>query len=170
MPEATPEFKQWLREAFDEMYVGQTFAFQRTFTEGDVALFCGVTGDYNPYHQDESFAAESWYGKLTIPGLLTGSMLTHIGGMLGFLATEMPFEYLAPVFAGDTSHAPLPWPRRTRRSVESWRVPASSIRMVRRCSGRGSPDFPPGSASSAKRGSGRPLPRQGCLAKVQTLG
>ena len=102
MPEATPEFKQWLREAFDEMYVGQTFAFRRTFTEGDVALFCGVTGDYNPYHQDESFAAESWYGKLTIPGLLTGSMLTHIGGMLGFLATEMSFEYLAPVFAGDT--------------------------------------------------------------------
>jgi 3-hydroxybutyryl-CoA dehydratase len=102
MPEVTPEFKQWLREAFDEMYVGQTFAFRRTFTEGDVALFCGVSGDYNPYHQDESFAAESWYGKLTIPGLLTGSMLTHIGGMLGFLATEMPFEYLAPVFAGDT--------------------------------------------------------------------
>jgi len=102
MPEATPEFKQWLREAFDEMYVGQTFAFRRTFTEGDVALFCGVTGDYNPYHQDAAFARESWYGRLTIPGLLTGSMLTHIGGMLGFLATEMSFEYLAPVFAGDT--------------------------------------------------------------------
>jgi 3-hydroxybutyryl-CoA dehydratase len=29
-------------------------------------------------------------------------MMTHIGGMLGFLATEMRFEYLAPVFAGDT--------------------------------------------------------------------
>ncbi len=29
-------------------------------------------------------------------------MLTHIGGMLGFLATEMRFEYLAPVYAGDT--------------------------------------------------------------------
>jgi 3-hydroxybutyryl-CoA dehydratase len=91
-----------LREAFDEMYVGQTFAFRRTFTEGDVALFCGVTGDYNPYYQDESFAAESWYRKLNIPGLLTNSMLTHIGGMLGFLATEVSFEYLAPIFAGDT--------------------------------------------------------------------
>jgi 3-hydroxybutyryl-CoA dehydratase len=102
MPEATPEFKRRLREAFDEMYVGQTFTFHRTFTGGDVALFCGVTGDYNPYHQDETFARESWYGQLTIPGLLTGSMLTHIGGMLGFLATEMSFAYLAPVFVGDT--------------------------------------------------------------------
>ena len=67
-----------------------------------MALFCGVTGDYNPYHQDEAFARESWYGRVTIPGLLTGSMLTHIGGLLGFLATEMSFEYLAPVFVGDT--------------------------------------------------------------------
>jgi len=102
VPEATPEFKQLLQEAFDEMYVGQTFTFRRTFTDGDVALFCGVTGDYNPYHQDEAFARESPYGRLTIPGLLTGSMLTHIGGLLRFLATEMSFEYLAPVFVGDS--------------------------------------------------------------------
>ncbi|HKH75694.1 MAG TPA: hotdog domain-containing protein, partial [Rubrobacteraceae bacterium] len=48
------------------------------------------------------FAQESWYGRPTIPGLLTGSMLTHIGGLLGFLATEMSFEYVAPVYVGDT--------------------------------------------------------------------
>ena len=45
MPEATPEFKQQLRIAFDSIEEGQIFTFQRTFTEGDVALFCGVTGD-----------------------------------------------------------------------------------------------------------------------------
>jgi 3-hydroxybutyryl-CoA dehydratase len=45
MPEATPEFKQQLRKAFDSIEEGQIFTFQRTFTEGDVALFCGVTGD-----------------------------------------------------------------------------------------------------------------------------
>ena len=48
MPEATPEFKQQLQEAFDSIRVGQTFTFRRTFTEGDVALFCGVTGDCQP--------------------------------------------------------------------------------------------------------------------------
>ena len=97
MPEATPEFKRRLREALDDTFVGQTFTFRRTFTDGDVALFCGVTGDYNPYHQDAAFTRESWYGRTTVPGLLTGSMLTHIGGLLGFLATEMSFEYVAPV-------------------------------------------------------------------------
>jgi 3-hydroxybutyryl-CoA dehydratase len=29
-------------------------------------------------------------------------MLTHIGGLLGFLAAETSVEYLAPVFVGDT--------------------------------------------------------------------
>ena len=29
-------------------------------------------------------------------------MLTHIGGLLGFPATEMKFEYVAPVYIGDT--------------------------------------------------------------------
>ncbi|HLZ23872.1 MAG TPA: MaoC family dehydratase [Ktedonobacterales bacterium] len=102
MPEATPEFKRQVRESFDELRVGQQFIFRRTFTEGDVALFCGVTGDFNPYHLDETLASQSWYGRRILPGLLTGSMLTHIGGLLGFLATEMSFRYLAPVYTGDT--------------------------------------------------------------------
>jgi 3-hydroxybutyryl-CoA dehydratase len=29
-------------------------------------------------------------------------MATHLGGMLGFLASEMHFEFLRPVFVGDT--------------------------------------------------------------------
>jgi 3-hydroxybutyryl-CoA dehydratase len=90
MPEATPEFQQRLREAFEALHLGQAFTFRRTFTNGDVALFCGVTGDYNPYHQDEAFARESWYGRLTIPGLLTGSMLTHIGASWAFLPQRCP--------------------------------------------------------------------------------
>jgi 3-hydroxybutyryl-CoA dehydratase len=102
MQEASPEFKQQLRTAFEAIAVGQTFTFRRTFTEGDVALFCGVTGDYNPYHIDEHFVQSSWYGRRIIPGLLTSSMITHIGGMLGFLATEMSFEYLGAVYIGDT--------------------------------------------------------------------
>ena len=102
MPGATPEFKQQLKEAFDSIAVGQTFTFRRTFTEGDVALFCGVTGDYNPYHIDDTFAQSSFFERRNIPGLLTGSMITHIGGMIGFLATEMHFYYDAAVYTGDT--------------------------------------------------------------------
>ena len=43
MPDASPEFKQLLRDAFAQIQVGQAYTFRRTFTDGDVALFCGVT-------------------------------------------------------------------------------------------------------------------------------
>ena len=150
MSEATPEIKQRLQEAFDEMHVGQTFTFRRTFTGGDVAMFCGVIGDYNPYQQDEAFAWESSYGRLTIPGLLTGSMLTHIWGLLEFLATEMSFEYQAPVYVETLSLAQSRSSRRTKRNVGSRRAPASSIRTASKCFGRGSPDFLVASAWHAK--------------------
>ncbi len=102
MAEATPAFKQLLRESFAEIQVGQIFRFRRTFSAGDVALFCGVTGDYNPYHIDQAFLEESWFKRPIIPGLLTASMITHIGGMIGFLATEMSFQFPAAVYIGDT--------------------------------------------------------------------
>jgi 3-hydroxybutyryl-CoA dehydratase len=102
MPDATPEFKQQLKRAFDSIEVGQIFTFRRTFTTGDVTLFCGVTGDYNPYHIDQTFIQESWFKRPIIPGLLTASMITHIGGLIGFLATEMAFEFPLAVFVGDT--------------------------------------------------------------------
>src|SRR5437660_12626192 len=102
MPGASPEFKQQLKIAFDMIEEGQTFTFRRTFTEGDVALFCGVTGDYNPYHIDETFVQSTWFGRRIIPGRLTSSMITQIGGMIGFLATEMSFQYIGAVYIGDT--------------------------------------------------------------------
>ena len=102
MPDATPQFKQQLKEAFNAIQEGQVFTFRRTFTAGDVALFCGVTGDYNPYHIDQTFLEESWFKRPIIPGLLTGSMITHIGGMIGFLASEMEFKFVSPVYVDDT--------------------------------------------------------------------
>ena len=94
MPEATEEFKRRLREAFEEMHVGHTFTFRRTFTDGDVALFCGVTGDYNPYHQDESFAKEAGMGGSPSPASSPGACSRT--------SAASSFEYLAPVFVGDT--------------------------------------------------------------------
>ncbi len=59
MPEASPRFKEQLKEAFGRMQVGDRYTFRRTFTDGDVSTFCGVTGDFNPCHLDETFAQES---------------------------------------------------------------------------------------------------------------
>jgi 3-hydroxybutyryl-CoA dehydratase len=101
-PERRAAERARLQAAFDAIPTDHSFQWRRTFTEGDVSAFCGVTGDFNPYHLDEQFASASRFGTRIIPGLLTASMVTHIGGLLGFLASEMHFEFLGPVYVGDT--------------------------------------------------------------------
>ncbi len=96
------DHRRRVSEAFDAIEQGKQYVYRRTFTDGDVAMFCGVTGDFNPYHQDDAFAAASPFGRRIVPGLLTASMVTHVGGMLAFLATDMRFEFLAGVYVGDT--------------------------------------------------------------------
>jgi len=86
----------------EAVMAGRRAAFSRTFTEADVALFVGVTWDVNPYHTNETFAAATKFKHRIVPGLLTASLLTHMGGLWAFLATEMHFEFLAPVYVGDT--------------------------------------------------------------------
>ncbi len=91
-----------IAKRFEDLRVGDTFTYARTLGEGDCALFVAASGDFNPYHTDEGFARQHRFGRRIAPGLLTASLFTHIGGELGFLASRMAFEYLAPVFIGDT--------------------------------------------------------------------
>ena len=86
----------------DANVIGARVAFTRTFTEADVALFIGITWDVNPYHTDDTFVSKTRFKKRIVPGLLTASLLTHLGGLWAFLATDMHFEYLAPVYVGDS--------------------------------------------------------------------
>ena len=46
---------------FSDFQVGQAFTSGgRTVTEADVVLFAGLSGDYNPLHTDETFAAKTF--------------------------------------------------------------------------------------------------------------
>ncbi len=90
------------KRALEDFVVGETAVFSRTFTEVDVAQFVGVTWDVNPYHTDDEFCETHRVGRRIVPGLLVGSMLTHIGGLAAVLASDLTFEFLAPVYIGDT--------------------------------------------------------------------
>jgi 3-hydroxybutyryl-CoA dehydratase len=90
------------QKRFSELHVGEKLSYRRTLGEGDCAMFVSASGDFNPYHTDEVFSRSHRFGKRIVPGLLSASLLTHIGGELGFLATKMVFDYKEPVFIGDT--------------------------------------------------------------------
>lgn len=82
--------------------VGDKVAFTRTLTEADVALFIGTTWDVNPLHTDEVYCNATPFKHRIVPGLLTASLLTHLGGLWAFLATGMEFHFLSPVYVGDS--------------------------------------------------------------------
>ena len=79
------------------MQVGGISSWERTFTEEDVRLFGQVSGDQGIHHvkPDEQ-------GRLLVQGLLTATLPTKIGGDLNYIAREMVFEFVRPVFTGDT--------------------------------------------------------------------
>jgi acyl dehydratase len=64
--------------------------------------FADITRDYNPIHFDNRFAQLKNLNGRICHGLLVGSMLTEIGGQIGWLASGMNFRFKKPVYFGDT--------------------------------------------------------------------
>lgn len=90
------------RRMAQSLAAGTKVAFSRTLTEADVALFIGVTWDVNPLHTDDTYVAGLPFKRRIVPGLLTASLLTHLGGLWAFLAQEMDIKFLGPVYIGET--------------------------------------------------------------------
>lgn len=79
------------------MDIGDEFISKRTITEEDIRLFGKLTGDEGIHHVETDVQ-----GRLMAQGLLTASLPTKIGGDLNFVAREMTFRFVRPVYAGDT--------------------------------------------------------------------
>jgi len=90
------------KSAVDGLTIGDTFTVTRTFTEADTTAFAEISRDYNPVHFDDRFAAVKHFRGRICHGLLVASLLTEIGGQIGWLASGMGFRFRKPVYFGDT--------------------------------------------------------------------
>ena len=84
------------------LQVGDTFTISRRFTVEDMMSFADVTRDYNAVHFDSRFSGAKNFKDRICHGLLVGSMLTQIGGQIGWLASGMNFRFKQPVYLGET--------------------------------------------------------------------
>jgi 3-hydroxybutyryl-CoA dehydratase len=75
---------------------GSRTEWRRIFTLDDVRKFSEISGDRGVHHVEPD--AE---GRLMVQGLLTATLPTKLGGDLNYLAREMRFEFLRPVFTGE---------------------------------------------------------------------
>ena len=89
-----------------DLAIGDTFTKSRTVTDELVRAFAELSGDHNPIHLDEDFAAKTRFGRRIAHGMLSGAFISAV---LGFEFRERKIVYLsqtmkftAPVFIGDT--------------------------------------------------------------------
>ena len=90
------------QQAISGLKPGDTFSYHRRFTESETLDFGRLTRDYNPVHYDPRWAAGKKFSGLICHGLLVGSMICEFGGQVGWLATGMQFNFIKPVYFGDT--------------------------------------------------------------------
>jgi len=91
---------------FDEIVVGQSASISRTLQQEDIELFALVSGDVNPAHLDEAFAANDMFRKIIAHGMWGGGLISSV------LGTELPgpgtiylsqsLKFRRPVGVGDT--------------------------------------------------------------------
>ena len=82
--------------------VGDRFVTSRIFTDDDVVDFARISRDYNPVHFDARFAKARNFPEPICHGLLVASLVTELGGQIGWLASAMNFQFKRPVYVGDT--------------------------------------------------------------------
>ena len=89
-----------------DLVVGQKASRSLTLTADHVETFAALTGDYNPLHFDEAFAAKTKFERLVVQGGLTTGLLHALVAMdmpgPGTVFLSQNWKFTAPVYIGDT--------------------------------------------------------------------
>jgi 3-hydroxybutyryl-CoA dehydratase len=91
---------------FEDLSVGMVEHLAKTVDASDVVGFAAVTGDRNPIHLSEHFAAKTPFGTRIAHGLYTASLISAVLGTRlpgpGAVYISQTLNFRAPVKIGDT--------------------------------------------------------------------
>ncbi len=90
---------------FDDLEVGMVASLGKTVTEQDIFGFAEISGDNNPIHINEKYAAETRFGCRIAHGMLTASYVSAVIGTrlpgMGAIYLSQTLNFRAPVMIGD---------------------------------------------------------------------
>ncbi len=94
---------------FDELSLGMTETYRKEVKSSDVIGFAEITGDRNPIHLSEHFAAKTPFGSRIAHGLYTASLISAVIGTRlpgpGAIYLSQTLNFKAPVRIGDIVEA-----------------------------------------------------------------
>lgn len=89
-----------------EFKVGQKASVSKIITDGDIRDFARISGDDNPIHLDDDYAAQSLFGRRIAHGILVSALISRvIGTMLpgeGTIYLSQNVKFVKPVYVEDT--------------------------------------------------------------------
>ncbi|QAU11625.1 MaoC family dehydratase [Halorubrum sp. BOL3-1] len=87
--------------------VDETATHEVAITEETIEAFAALSGDGNPIHLDDEYAAETMFGGRVAHGVLSAAVvsgaLARLSGDIVYLSQDLSFEN--PVFPGETVEA-----------------------------------------------------------------
>lgn len=90
---------------FEDLSIGLVETLEKTIESSDVVGFAEVTGDRNPIHLSEHFAARTPFGGRIAHGLYTASLISAVLGTRlpgpGAIYISQTLNFRAPVRIGD---------------------------------------------------------------------
>lgn len=100
------DFSEVYGYRFEDLELGMSAAVSRTVSEADILMFAGVSGDTNPVHLDQEFAASTMFGGRIAHGMLSAGLISAVFGTRlpgpGCIYLSQNLKFKAPVKIGDT--------------------------------------------------------------------
>ena len=94
-----------LKYTFDSINIGINHEFKITITEKIVSDFSVISGDFNPLHMDENYAAKTKFKKRICHGMLLASFFSRLVGMYlpgeSALYFSQSLNFISPCFIND---------------------------------------------------------------------
>lgn len=96
---------------FEDLAIGMSETLQRTVTDAAVRAFADVSGDHNPIHLDEAYAAGTLFKTRIAHGIFSASLISAVLGMRlpgpGVIYFSQTLNFRGPVRIGDVVHVRL---------------------------------------------------------------
>jgi 3-hydroxybutyryl-CoA dehydratase len=91
---------------FEDLEIGMTAAYARTIGPADLVMFAGISGDTNPMHLNEEYAAATLFQGTLAHGFLSSRFISTVIVTLlpvpGCVYVSQSLKFKAPVRPGDT--------------------------------------------------------------------
>ena len=90
---------------YDEIQIGESAEVARTVTRADIELFAVVSGDVNPAHLDDAYAATTRFKNVIMHGMWSGAIISSLLGTRlpgpGTIYLSQSLNFRRPVSIGD---------------------------------------------------------------------